>query len=119
MKIDVHAHHIPARFHAGDGEFRITRAGSDAPVMTWRRGATGESISNFDVRLREMDLLGVDMHVLSVLPTLFVNHLDPAARLEACRQINDAFAVRWARILTGSLRSRTSPCRTPRRPRAS
>jgi len=92
IKIDVHAHHIPARFHEGDGQFRITRPGSDAPVFRWRRGATGDSISNFDVRLREMGDLGVDMHVLSVLPTLFVNHLDPADGLEACRQINDAFA---------------------------
>ncbi len=92
MKIDVHAHHIPAKFHEADGNFRIARQGTDETVFMWRRGATTDSISNFDTRLREMDALGVDMHVLSVLPTLFVNQLDPRDALEACRQINDAFA---------------------------
>jgi aminocarboxymuconate-semialdehyde decarboxylase len=94
MKIDVHAHYIPGQFHLGDGSIRITRPGSDEAVFTGQRNAVaGDTLYDVEKRLREMDLLGVDMHVLSVLPTLFVNHLPADKAIEACRQINDAFAV--------------------------
>ncbi len=93
MKIDVHAHYIPERFVAGDGNIRITREGTEEAVFTGRRTAvTTDSISNRERRLREMDELGVDVQVLSVLPTLFVNSLALDSAAEACRQINNAFA---------------------------
>ena len=93
MKIDVHAHYIPEKFFGSDGNIRVTREGSQEVLFNAaRRTGAGKGICDIELRLKEMDAQGVDMHVLSVLPPLFVNHIEANKAVAACRIINDAFA---------------------------
>ncbi|HWP56649.1 MAG TPA: amidohydrolase family protein [Candidatus Acidoferrales bacterium] len=93
MKIDVHAHYIPERFFTPDGTIRVTRERSEEVLYhASRRTGAGKGIYDLELRLKEMDAQGVDLHVMSVLPPLFVNHIEPQKAVAACRVINDAFA---------------------------
>lgn len=102
MRVDIHSHLVPRCFWEGvatrghwygatverapDGEFvraHQRRAGPVTPA--WR--ATPEE------RIREMDALGVDVHVLSTAPFFFNYHLEPAEALQASRELNDEIAA--------------------------
>lgn len=94
MKIDVHAHFIPEKFYVGDNKVAITREGSGEVLHTLERGPAyvGDSITSVDLRLAEMDREGVDMHVISVAPALFIYGLQPDRALAACQSLNNALA---------------------------
>jgi aminocarboxymuconate-semialdehyde decarboxylase len=93
MKIDVHAHYIPAKFFDTEGNIKVTREGTQEVLFnSARRTGAGKGIHDIDFRLKEMDAQCVDMHVLSVLPPLFCNHIEPSKAVAACRIINNAFA---------------------------
>lgn len=94
MKIDVHSHFIPEKFYVGDNRVEIARPGSDEIVWKGNRGPAyvGESITSVDMRLREMDREGVDIHVLSVAPGMFNYELPADQALAACQAANDALA---------------------------
>jgi aminocarboxymuconate-semialdehyde decarboxylase len=94
MKIDVHAHCIPEKFYVGGNDVHITRNGSDEVLHRTDRGPAyiGDTITNLDKRLEEMDREGVDIQVLSVAPGLFLYRLEPATALAACQSLNNALA---------------------------
>ncbi|HEX2170842.1 MAG TPA: amidohydrolase family protein [Dehalococcoidia bacterium] len=103
MKVDVHAHHIPAALIDRDitppaGTIygvRITEPGTDRVLKAETFQAVGfdpEQIYDLDRRLRDMRVQRIDWHVLSVPPFCFYYDLDPAAGLAVSRRFNDALA---------------------------
>jgi aminocarboxymuconate-semialdehyde decarboxylase len=104
MRIDVHAHYLPAslvdleRGDPADQAFavRITRPGSAEVLFAAEEVAQGyapEQLYDLDRRRLDMQRQGVDMHVLSVPPPLnFFATIEPERALTICRVVNDAFA---------------------------
>jgi aminocarboxymuconate-semialdehyde decarboxylase len=93
LRIDVHAHMIPARFVQGD-EVRYPLDGSDeVHTMPLRPQPNfpDDSIYSVERRLRDMDAQGIDMHIISLQP-MFADHLPAERAVRVCRGINDAFA---------------------------
>ncbi len=107
MRIDTHCHFIPKQYveqdasmpastyavRIADGSGRVLQslAARDVP------GGDAEQVYSLERRVRDMDRLGVDVHVLSISPWLFAYHLDPATMVAVCRLLNDAFAAEIAR----------------------
>ncbi len=105
---DVHNHFVPApllhRLLSGDTlppGLRISRQGDEFAVEIEQMRASGREHRRFrlvrahyDVawRLAEMDRLGVDVHVLSLLPYLFGYTLEPAAGAQWCLTVNEGLA---------------------------
>ena len=100
MKIDVHAHYFPERFiERQDGSstgygIMVTGAGGHTVYNVPPRSSASDAdrVSNIGRRLQEMDEQGVDLHMLSVLPTMLNYDIDPSKMGEVCRLTNDAFA---------------------------
>lgn len=103
MKIDVHAHCVPAScIEPGAASadpsaytVRIDRPGSDEALYRQTFQAVNfdpEQIYDAERRIRDMRARGVDLHVLSVPPFCFNYDLEPARGLAVCRQFNDALA---------------------------
>jgi aminocarboxymuconate-semialdehyde decarboxylase len=93
LRIDVHAHMIPAAFVHGD-EVRYPLDGSgEVHVMPLRPQPNfpDDSIFSVERRLRDMDEQGIDMHAISLQP-MFTDHLPPERAVRVCRSINNAFA---------------------------
>ena len=76
MRIDVHAHYIPASLPEIAG-----RRGGFGPAANMR-----DSMSDLDQRLADMDERGIDVELVSVPP--YVQNSDPGV----CRRLNDATA---------------------------
>ncbi|MPZ59811.1 MAG: amidohydrolase family protein [Propionibacteriales bacterium] len=98
VAIDVHAHVIPPCVPApdspwgwqgnpvtrhADGQLEITTNVGRMPI-----GWTEES-EDVDLRLRHMDKAGVDMQVISLMPTLWMYGVDGHDSEAAARQSND------------------------------
>jgi aminocarboxymuconate-semialdehyde decarboxylase len=106
--IDVHTHFFPRSALALAGTGRewfgslIERDANGIPVtITEGRRivfGTAEHFDPFERRIERMDALGVDVHVVSLLPPLFRYGLPPALAIDAARAINDELArivARW------------------------
>lgn len=92
LRIDVHAHMIPAKFVDGE-EVTFPIPGGEPHVMPLRpmNNFPDDSIYGIERRLRDMDEQGIDMHVISLQP-MFVDHLPVERAIPISRAINDGFA---------------------------
>jgi aminocarboxymuconate-semialdehyde decarboxylase len=92
LRIDAHAHMIPAKFVSGQ-EVTFPVASGEPHVMPLRpmNNFPDDSIYGIERRLRDMDAQGMDMHVISLQP-MFADHLPVERAVPICRAINDAFA---------------------------
>lgn len=93
LRIDVHAHMIPAAFVHGE-EVRYPLDGSDdVHTMPLRplNNFDGDSLYSVERRLRDMDAQGIDVHVISLQP-MFTDALPVERAVPICRSINNAFA---------------------------
>jgi aminocarboxymuconate-semialdehyde decarboxylase len=92
LRIDVHAHMIPAKFVDGE-EVTFPIAGGEPHVMPLRpmNNFPDDSIYGIERRLGDMDEQGIDMHVISLQP-MFVDHLPVERAVPISRAINDGFA---------------------------
>lgn len=106
MVVDVHTHYIPDELidliESGQGPSGLAverRAGKD-PLVVHDNGLRYPALEVFrDVgaRLEYMDEHGIDVSVISIVPSLFLYWLDPSETAAACRTINDAGAEMAAR----------------------
>lgn len=106
MVVDVHTHYIPDELidliESGQGPSGLAverRAGKD-PLVVHDNGLCYPALEVFrDVgaRLEYMDEHGIDVSVISIVPSLFLYWLDPSETAAACRTINDAGAEMAAR----------------------
>jgi aminocarboxymuconate-semialdehyde decarboxylase len=97
--IDTHAHIIPEgcfeplRKKHQEYVPRVTIEGDNINVRTrWERETCPRSIVDLDLRLAEMERVGVKMQVLSVSPTLTFYNIEPEAALDLNAAQNDAIA---------------------------
>ena len=92
LRIDVHAHMIPAKFVEGE-EVRFPADGGEPHVMPLRpvNNFDADTIYSVERRLHDMDDQGLDMHVISLQP-MFTPLLPVDRAVQISRQINDAFA---------------------------
>ena len=69
LRIDVHAHMIPAKFVDGQ-EVRVPIDGAEPHVMPLRpmNNFDGDMIYSIERRLSDMDEQDIDMHVISLQP---------------------------------------------------
>lgn len=107
MRIDVHTHYVPRAFWAGTeagGAWygaTLSEAGGRQFVTSGPRRAgpvTPEWRFTAEERLRYMDSVGIDVHVVSTGPMFFNYHLPLADAQVTCRTINEEIAalVRYA-----------------------
>jgi aminocarboxymuconate-semialdehyde decarboxylase len=106
MVVDVHTHFIPDELidliESGQGPSGLAverRAGKD-PLIAHDNGLRYPALEIFtDVaaRLEYMDEHGIDVSLISIVPSLFLYWLDPSETAAACRIINDAGAEMAAR----------------------
>jgi aminocarboxymuconate-semialdehyde decarboxylase len=106
MVVDVHTHFIPDELidliESGQGPSGLAverRAGKD-PLIAHDNGLRYPALEIFtDVaaRLEYMDEHGIDVSVISIVPSLFLYWLDSSETAAACRIINDAGAEMAAR----------------------
>jgi aminocarboxymuconate-semialdehyde decarboxylase len=106
MVVDVHTHFIPDELidliESGQGPSGLAverRAGKD-PLIAHDNGLRYPALEIFtDVgaRLEFMDEHGIDVSVISIVPSLFLYWLDSSETAAACRIINDAGAEMAAR----------------------
>jgi len=99
--VDVHTHFVPdeliALIESGKGPSGLAverRAGKD-PLIVHDNGLRYPALEIFtDVgaRLDYMNERGIDISVISIIPSLFLYWLDPSETAAACRLINDAAA---------------------------
>ena len=100
--IDVHAHLMPQSLWAAvdsGGNWYGVRHETDGEGQGWlvnagRRTGPLPSKARFtpQERIADMDSLGVDVHVVSVAPTLFSYHLESSQAVRAAREVNDEIA---------------------------
>lgn len=92
LRIDVHAHMIPAPFVHGD-EVQFPLDGEAPHVMPLRpmNNFDADTIYSVERRLRDMDAQGMDMHVISLQP-MFTPSLPVDRAVKISRRINNAFA---------------------------
>ena len=111
--IDIHAHLMPqcmwravdagrdwygTRYEPGEGLGTTVTNGRPSRIPTPKLRFTPEE------RLRDMDLQGVDVHVVSIHTPLFGYHLEPAQGLQLARDVNDEIAAmtrHWPRRFAG------------------
>jgi aminocarboxymuconate-semialdehyde decarboxylase len=101
MVVDIHTHYIPDELveliESGKGPSGLAverRPGKD-PLIAHDNGLRYPALEVFrDVgaRLDYMDEQGIDVSVISIVPSLFLYWLDPSETAAACRIINDAGA---------------------------
>jgi aminocarboxymuconate-semialdehyde decarboxylase len=93
MRIDTHSHMIPAKFVNGE-EVHFPLDGSNEvhtrPLHT-AFNYEDDTLYSIERRLRDMDVQGIDMHVISLQP-MFTYALPPERAIPVCRSINNAFA---------------------------
>lgn len=101
MRIDVHTHYIPQAFWsgvAGQGAWygaTVSEAGGRQFVTSGPRRAgpvTPQWHFTAEERVREMDELGIDVHVVSTGPMFFHYHLPLEQGLASARAINQEIA---------------------------
>ncbi len=98
MRIDVHTHHYPNEYFAliekrgGDFSFGVDPSGQRIIRYRGSRffGVTAP-MTNPDLRLADMDRVGMDVAVLS-LSTPNVYFAEGAAQVDVARMVNDAYA---------------------------
>jgi aminocarboxymuconate-semialdehyde decarboxylase len=92
LRIDVHAHMIPATFVQGD-EVHFPLDGAAPHVMPLRpmNNFDADTIYSVERRLRDMDAQGMDVHVISLQP-MFTPSLPVERAVQISRRINNAFA---------------------------
>ncbi len=92
LRIDVHAHMIPAKFVDGE-EVRFPIDGGEPHVMPLRplNNFDADTLYSVERRLRDMDEQGLDIHVISLQP-MFTSLLPAERAIPIARQINDGFA---------------------------
>lgn len=106
--IDVHAHMFPqAALDVADtgaqwfgSTVERDKSGAPVTVTNGRRQVFGSSLhfEGHEQRLRQMDELGIDMQILSLMPPLFRYDLPAELGLAAARAVNDELAdlcARW------------------------
>ncbi len=102
MRIDVHTHYIPQAFWRGVGSqgvwygATVSEAGGRQFVQSGPRRAgptTPEWHFAAAERVRQMDELGIDMHVVSTGPMFFNYHLPLADAQASSRIINEEIAA--------------------------
>jgi aminocarboxymuconate-semialdehyde decarboxylase len=101
MVVDVHTHYIPEELldliESGEGPSGLgveRRPGKD-PLIVHDNGLRYPALEIFrdpGARLEYMDARGIDVSVISIVPSLFLYWLDPAETASACRILNDAAA---------------------------
>ena len=101
MKIDVHSHFIPREcLGLTDAKGRtygptIGKDASGQEVMVVGGRSFGPIISQLcdpERRLRDIERMGLDMQVISILPFSFFYDIDPDLCLTFCRRANDGIA---------------------------
>ena len=111
MVIDIHSHFMPTEvveyFRSGEGPATIAvedRSG-EAPLVVQSNGLRYPVFPMFHdpvAKLERMDRDGIDVAVVSILPTLFLFDLEPEETLSVHRVVNDA-AARYAAAGDGRL----------------
>jgi aminocarboxymuconate-semialdehyde decarboxylase len=106
MVIDAHTHFIPpeliAMIGSGEGPTGLTvehRQGKD-PLIVHDNGLRYPAFEVFrevDARLAYMDERGIDVSLISIVPSLYLYWLDPGETAEVSRVLNDAAAAMAAR----------------------
>lgn len=101
--IDVHAHVFPRQAIEASGSGRpwhgslVEQSASGAPITLTdgKRQVYGSSLhyQGPEARIEQMDELGIDVQVLSVLPPLFRYELPREIAIPAARDINDDIAA--------------------------
>lgn len=104
--VDVHTHFLPLEvvdfFASADAPDAVRvedREGRDA-LLVHKNGLAYPVFSVFHepaAKLAEMDRLGIDFALVSIVPTLFLYELEPAETARTHRAINDAAANYTAR----------------------
>lgn len=102
MRIDVHTHYVPHAFWrsiAANGAWygaTVSEANGREFVTSGPRRAgpvTAEWRFTAEERIRQMDELGIDMHVVSTGPMFFNYHLPVPEAQATCRIINEEIAA--------------------------
>jgi aminocarboxymuconate-semialdehyde decarboxylase len=106
MVIDAHTHFIPPELiemiGSGEGPTGLTvehRQGKD-PLIVHDNGLRYPAFEVFrevDARLAYMDERGIDVSLISIVPSLYLYWLDPGETAEVSRVLNDAAAAMAAR----------------------
>jgi predicted TIM-barrel fold metal-dependent hydrolase len=98
--IDMHAHWKPAELadalRARTREPRILRDNGGAEVLSSRMGEQplGQAFDDVDAHLAQMDRLGVERSVLSLLGTFcWIESQPPEVASALCRRVNDGFSA--------------------------
>jgi predicted TIM-barrel fold metal-dependent hydrolase len=98
--IDMHAHWKPAELadalRARTREPRIVRNNDGAEVLTSRMGEQplAQAFDDIDAHLAQMDRLGVEKSVLSLLGTFcWIESQPPEVAVTLCRRVNDGFSA--------------------------
>jgi aminocarboxymuconate-semialdehyde decarboxylase len=99
--VDVHTHFVPLEFvdllRSGQGPADVEivdRDGAD-PLIVHDNGMTYPVMPSFhdvDAKLEQMDQDGIDMSIVSIVPSLFLYWSEPEDTIRASRLINDAAA---------------------------
>lgn len=84
MNIDIHAHFIPNNCLDDIRNTRSASGQSGAPI--------DPKLFDLQLRIKDMDAAGVDMQVLSPLPSAAYYNLEPEACLQYSRRQNDGIA---------------------------
>ncbi len=94
MRIDVHAHMIPAPFIDGDQVHYPLDGSGEVYTLPLRpmNNFDADTIYSVERRLRDMDAQGVDMHAFSLQP-MFLDGLPVDKAIRISRSINNAFAA--------------------------
>jgi aminocarboxymuconate-semialdehyde decarboxylase len=99
MVVDVHTHFIPEELvdlidsgHGPSG-LSVDRRPDKDPLIVHDNGLRYPALRIFretGARLEYMDEQGIDVSVISIVPSLFLYWLEPAETAAACRLLNDA-----------------------------
>lgn len=101
MVVDVHTHFIPEELvdlidsGSGPSGLAVERRDGKDPLIVHDNGLRYPALEVFrdvDARLAYMDDQGIDVSVISLVPSLFLYWLDPRETAEVCRLLNDAAA---------------------------
>jgi len=105
LSIDVHAHAVLAATMGTAGSYG-PEIGSDGTDRPWFRVGnyrldgvrySGSAFMDVDVRLANMQAVGIEFQVLSPNPLTYFHHIEPEPAIAYCRRHNDELAALVAR----------------------